>query len=171
MARMYRRPQRIWVLALLRQFGPAVAILEPGRACGMPYAPEYGFSAYLFEPLSRFHSQFRYGNCACDQPKEASIRRAICRGVSAVLVALAVLAAGVSRVARLTLRWEWAAVGRLAAGEPVVGRPTAGEPVVRRLMAGRAVLLAGADDAAAAAAAPRARAELAITVVSLTDSG
>src|SRR6516165_4028036 len=101
---MYRRPQRIWVLALLRQFGPAVAILAPGRACGMPYAPEYGFWAYLFQPLSAFHSQFRYGNCRCDQPNEPSICRAICRGVGAVPAALAVPAAGASMAASLTPR-------------------------------------------------------------------
>src|SRR5215831_6788093 len=144
MARMYRRPQRIWVLALLRQFGPAEAILAPGRAWGMPYAPEYGFSANLFQPLSRFHSQFRYGNCRCDQPKEGSICRAICRGVSARLAALA---AGVSRVASLTLGWACVLAGREAAAE-AVGR-------------------AGVDDAAAAAAAPRARAEPAMMVATL----
>jgi len=44
-------------------------------------------------------------------------------------------------------------------------------PAARCAGAGRAVGLAGPDDAAAAAAAPRTRAELAITVVSLTDSG
>ena len=33
-------PQMIWVRALVRQSGPATAILSPGTACGMPYAPE-----------------------------------------------------------------------------------------------------------------------------------
>ena len=33
------KTQRIWVAALLCQSGPALAIFEPGSACGMPYAP------------------------------------------------------------------------------------------------------------------------------------
>src|SRR5208282_3407194 len=132
---MYLRPQRTWVLALVRQSGPTVAILAPGRACGMPYAPEYGFSAYLFQPLSAFHSQFRYGNCRCDQPKEGSICRAICRGVSA---RLAVAAAGASMVTSLMLRWDGVAAGRPAAGRPVVRRPVVRRPVVRRAAAARA---------------------------------
>ena len=32
-------PQMIWC-ALVRQLAPALAILSPGTACGMPYAPE-----------------------------------------------------------------------------------------------------------------------------------
>ena len=39
---MYRSPQRIWVRALLRQFRPALDIFDPGTACGMPSAAEYG---------------------------------------------------------------------------------------------------------------------------------
>jgi hypothetical protein len=49
-------PQRIWVLALLRQFPPAEAILLPGTAWGMPYAPEYGLDAWTFQLLSRSQS-------------------------------------------------------------------------------------------------------------------
>jgi hypothetical protein len=30
-----------------------VAIFDPGRACGIPYAPELGFVALIFHMLSR----------------------------------------------------------------------------------------------------------------------
>jgi len=43
---MYPRPHLIWVAGLVCQSAPALAIFEPGSACGMPYAPEYGFSAW-----------------------------------------------------------------------------------------------------------------------------
>ena len=60
-----------------RQLGPALAILLPGSAWGMPYAPEYGLYAYLFQPLSRSHSQFWYLNCLLtDQRKLGSIAAA-----------------------------------------------------------------------------------------------
>jgi len=59
---MYRRPHLIWVLALFRQFGPAEAILLPGTAWGMPYAPEYGLNAWILQLLSRSHSQLTYLN-------------------------------------------------------------------------------------------------------------
>jgi hypothetical protein len=36
---MYERPQLIWVAALVAQSLPALAIFEPGSACGMPVAP------------------------------------------------------------------------------------------------------------------------------------
>jgi hypothetical protein len=49
-------PQRICVLALSRQFRPADAILLPGTAWGMPYAPEYGLDAWTFQLLSRSHN-------------------------------------------------------------------------------------------------------------------
>ncbi len=52
-------PQRIWVRALDRQSGPALAILLAGRACGIPYAPEYGLQANRFQPLSLIHSRSR----------------------------------------------------------------------------------------------------------------
>src|SRR5450755_1243184 len=78
---MYRRPHRIWVRALFRQSGPALAILDPGTAWGMPSAPEYGFIAWTFQPLSLFHSRFRYGNWRVDQWNLLSIFQAICFGV------------------------------------------------------------------------------------------
>src|SRR5262249_41952583 len=39
---------------LFCQSGPAEDILEPGRACGMPYAP-LGLAACTFQPLSWSH--------------------------------------------------------------------------------------------------------------------
>ena len=36
LALMYDSPQAIWVTGLVRQSAPAVAILVPGRDCGMP---------------------------------------------------------------------------------------------------------------------------------------
>src|ERR1700709_2701318 len=43
---------RIWVCGLVRQSDPAEAIFRPGRAWGMPYAPE-PLDARGFQPLSR----------------------------------------------------------------------------------------------------------------------
>src|SRR5579859_177477 len=79
---MYRMPQRIWVRAFHCQPGPALDILLPGTACGMPYAPEYGLDAYRFHPLSMAQSRFRYLNCQAFQPNRCrSMALAICRGV------------------------------------------------------------------------------------------
>ena len=59
---MYRNPHLIWVRALVRQWLPADAILLPGTAWGMPYAPEYGLNARTLQLLSRSHSLFTYLN-------------------------------------------------------------------------------------------------------------
>ena len=83
---MYRRPQRIWVLAQERQCRPADAIFEPGTACGMPYAPEYRFCARTFQLLSLAQSGSSYRNCRFDQWNRCSNLLAICRGVSGGLI-------------------------------------------------------------------------------------
>jgi hypothetical protein len=86
------------VAASVCQSAPALAIFEPGSACGIPYAPELGFEALGFEalgfealgfealgfealgfealgfealtfqPLSLFHSESRHENWPDDQP-------------------------------------------------------------------------------------------------------
>src|SRR5580704_9920851 len=76
---MYSRPHLICVAASVCQSGPALAILEPGRACGMPYAPS-GFAAVTLQPLSWAHSGSRLENWLDDQPNEPSIASAICCG-------------------------------------------------------------------------------------------
>src|ERR1700712_5797167 len=65
---MEPRPQRIWVSALLSQFGPAEAIFEPGSACGMPYAEEDGFAACTFQPDSCDQMLSRQPNSEEDMP-------------------------------------------------------------------------------------------------------
>src|SRR5689334_9114686 len=77
---MYPRPQRIWVAGLVCQSGPAEAILAPGRACGIPYAPELGLLACGFHPLSAFHKLCRQPNWLEDQPNDPSMPMAICCG-------------------------------------------------------------------------------------------
>src|SRR5215469_16691888 len=77
---MYPRPQRIWVAGLVCQSAPALAILDPGSACGMPYAPDVGLVADGFQPLSRFQRLCRHPNWLDDQPNELSIAIAICWG-------------------------------------------------------------------------------------------
>src|SRR5271165_4878911 len=76
---MYSRPHLICVAASVCQSGPALAILEPGSACGMPYAPS-GFAAVTLQPLSWAHSGSRQENWLDDQPNEPSIASAICCG-------------------------------------------------------------------------------------------
>ena len=65
------------MVALVRQWLPALAILLPGTACGKPYAPEYGFSAYLFQPLSRFDSLHSGVHCRLPQRKSRIIPWAV----------------------------------------------------------------------------------------------
>src|SRR5215469_12508778 len=77
---MYPRPQRIWVAGLVCQSAPALAILDPGSACGMPNAPDVGLVAAGFQPLSRFQRLCRHPNWLDDQPNEPSIAIAICWG-------------------------------------------------------------------------------------------
>src|SRR6059058_981178 len=73
---MYSRPHLIWVAGLVRQSPPALAILEPGNACGMPYAP-LGFAALTRQPLSWFHIVTRQLNWSSPQPRASSIVLAI----------------------------------------------------------------------------------------------
>src|SRR5580693_8338512 len=88
---MYSRPHLICVAASVCQSGPALAILEPGRACGMPYAPS-GFAAVTLQPLSCAHSGSRQENWLDDQPNEPSIASAICCGEPEGAVTVTVLA-------------------------------------------------------------------------------
>src|SRR6478672_4178344 len=46
----------------------------------MPYAPELGFSALTFQPLSRNHRDCRQENWLCDQPYWLNICWAACCG-------------------------------------------------------------------------------------------
>src|SRR4051812_22656454 len=78
---MYPRPQRIWVRALVRQFGPALDILLPGSACGMPYALDDGFAAVTLQPLSLFHSCSRQPNWLEPQPRADTMPRAMDLGL------------------------------------------------------------------------------------------
>jgi hypothetical protein len=57
---MYPSPQRTCVSGLVFQSAPADAILLPGSACGMPYAP-LGLAALAFQPLSLSQSFSRHG--------------------------------------------------------------------------------------------------------------
>ena len=79
--------------------------MDPGSACGMPYAPELGFSAYTFQPLSCPHSASRQENCP-DHPYRTSICSAICCGApeaSRVTAAsVAACSAAACRAARRT---------------------------------------------------------------------
>src|SRR6185312_530494 len=77
---MYCKPHLICVAALVCQSGPALAIREPGSACGMPKAPDPGLAAVTLQPLSCSHSGSRQENWLDDQPNEPSIASAICRG-------------------------------------------------------------------------------------------
>src|SRR6201990_2515142 len=77
---MYRRPHVICVAALVCQSGPALAIREPGSACGIPKAPDPGLAAVTLHRLSCSHSGSRQENWLDDQPNEPSIACAICRG-------------------------------------------------------------------------------------------
>src|SRR5262249_34284624 len=77
---MYPRPHRIWVAALLCQSGPALAIFEPGSACGMPYAPLLGLLACTFQPLSTFHRLTKQPNWLDDHPYDPSMAAATCCG-------------------------------------------------------------------------------------------
>ena len=43
----------ICVAGFVRQSLPTLAIFDPGRACGIPYAPELGLVAYTSHMLSR----------------------------------------------------------------------------------------------------------------------
>src|SRR6201995_490025 len=77
---MYRRPHVICGAALVCQSGPALAIREPGSACGIPKAPDPGLAAVTLHRLSCSHSGARQENWLDDQPNEPSIACATCRG-------------------------------------------------------------------------------------------
>jgi len=63
----------IWVLALVCQSDPAVAIFDPGSACGMPYAP-LALAALTRQPLSLVQMLSRQPNsCLALNPNEGSI--------------------------------------------------------------------------------------------------
>ena len=47
---MYPSPHLIWVAGLVFQSDPADSILDPGSACGIPYAPLL-LLLYGFQPL------------------------------------------------------------------------------------------------------------------------
>jgi hypothetical protein len=68
------------VAALVCQSGPALAIREPGSACGIPKAPDPGLAAVTLHRLSCSHSGSRQENWPDDQPNEPSIACAIRRG-------------------------------------------------------------------------------------------
>ena len=59
---MYCTPQMIWVAGLVCQSAPALAILDPGSACGSPYAPELRFVACGSQLLSRLMIQLKQAN-------------------------------------------------------------------------------------------------------------
>src|SRR5215207_11201147 len=65
---MYDSPQSICVAAFVRQSAPATAILLPGSACGMPYAPLEALYASARQLDSRVHSRTRHWNSPLPQP-------------------------------------------------------------------------------------------------------
>ena len=72
MAFMYARPHLIWVVGSVFQFGPALAILVPGLAWGIPYAWLYGsallFAAVADQPDSSCQPVSRYAQSALPGP-------------------------------------------------------------------------------------------------------
>src|SRR5690625_5064461 len=84
---MYPSPHLIWVAGFVRQSLPALAIFEPGSAWGMPYAPEEGFEAEGFQPLSRCQRLFKQDHWSSPHPWLESIPCAIPRGDSPEWVA------------------------------------------------------------------------------------
>src|SRR6478752_7704335 len=65
---MYSIPQMIWVAGLVRQSDAMVAILLPGSACGMPYAPELAFVALMSHIDSRMMMLSKQENCPDPYP-------------------------------------------------------------------------------------------------------
>src|SRR2546425_9077070 len=61
---MYQRSQRTCVSGLSGQSLPNVASCPAGSACGMPYAPDDGFSAAGFQSDSCCQRASRQSNCA-----------------------------------------------------------------------------------------------------------
>src|SRR5215471_12521687 len=127
----------------------------------MPYAPEYGLYAYLFQPLSRSHSQFRYLNCLrTDQWNLGSMARAIWRGVRAAASSTTLprpAPAGLTRLARLAGPTGLPGPSRLAGSTGLAGLAVAW-PVALTGPAGTAAACGAtdgpADPASAAPVAP-----------------
>src|ERR1035437_1807826 len=71
---MYCRPQLTWVLGLVRQLRPAVAILEAGMDWGMPYAPVVALTARGFQFDSDSHKTSTQANCFELRWVRASVR-------------------------------------------------------------------------------------------------
>src|SRR5689334_11920030 len=77
---MYQSPHLICVSGLVAQSLPMAAILEPGRACGMPNAPDVALVARGSQSLSRIQSASRHENWLLSQPYDGSSAIAISRG-------------------------------------------------------------------------------------------
>ena len=122
MLSMYCRPHLICVPALVCQSGPALAILLPGSACGMPYAPELALLADTLQPLSRCHSESRQENwpdipswasspwaiCCADPEEVAATVAACCWAVFAAAAFAAAAFAAAARWARICACCWWA---------------------------------------------------------------
>ena len=63
----------IWVAGLVSQSAPALAILLPGSACGIPYAPLPRLCALTRQPDSRCHSEERQANWSSPHPRASTI--------------------------------------------------------------------------------------------------
>src|SRR5690625_1393797 len=79
---MYPSPHLIWVVGFVRESRPALAIFESVSAWGMQYAPEEGFGAEGFQPLSRCQRLFKQDHWSSPHPWLESIPCAIPRGDS-----------------------------------------------------------------------------------------
>src|SRR6185437_2041096 len=116
---MYCKPHLICVAALVCQSGPALAMRDPGSACGMPKAPDPGLAAVTLQLLSCSHSGSRQENWLDDQPNEPSIAWAICCGEpDAAVVTAGLWAAAWPRAAWLCAAWlcaGWLCPARAAA--------------------------------------------------------
>src|SRR5215831_7956070 len=195
---MYPRPQRIWVAGLVCQSAPALASLDPGSACGMPYAPDVGLVAEGFQPLSRFQRLCKHPNWLDDQPNELSIAIAICWGDPEGVAELGAGAAGgwaalwaacwaASAAARRAAAWRFAA-SRAASRRCSRASSVCGSAVARRartaaswletvagatpdrspVWAGRAGVAGWAWPSGAAEATPEATATVATAVTPTT---
>src|SRR5262249_37154858 len=75
---MYPRPHLIWVAGLVFQSSATEAILLPGKACGIPYAP-FGLAARWFQPLSLFQMLLRHGNWSIGKPASSVAAQPVAR--------------------------------------------------------------------------------------------
>ena len=90
----------------------------PGRACGMPYAPEELLRARWFQPLSLFHSLSRHGNWSSPKPR-CQHQRAAGLAVAGELVARRRDRAGVRHRRLAAAAGAAASLGLLADGRLV----------------------------------------------------